>query len=827
INFGTYYQTFDGGSVFLKQDGKPDVDAFQGLGALGGGNANVSVVGNMSHVDVSSPTTGRLPTGGTSLADAVVTGGGNVNVQVGGDLSAAIVTVGQGIGTIQAGQIGDPTNNTTRLNVSPGNAQISVESDNGMNLFIGDPTRFQADPGYTGNGGTASAALWQGLLGCDSCTAQQPNPTAPFAEFTTYTDATSISAYAGGGNIVVRGDYIPANVSLSAADGSIYGITSFELLALPSPTAQIDVLASQSINDLAIGMDGEGSVTTLDYAPDYYLAQTVTSPTQVAAATVAPVPIVQTGDPQSAHIYAVDGSINTVTFYSTEQSDIRAGLDILNPKFEIQNNNPTDVSLIQAGRDILNDEGTSSLDVFSIRVGGPGDVLVDAGRNLEVYNQNAQSIGYGLGIDTVGNADNSLLPRTGASITVMAGIGQNGPDLSAFENAYLDPSGSLQGGSAYLQQLEQWLASRGVDGSAPLTADQAYTALEALPAAQQLLFVEQVYFNELKVGGEAEAAGLGAGGNGYDRAYRAIEALFPGSEPGDTTTGYNGSISVYGQGAIRSDAGGDLNVLVPGGSLTLGFENDTPDLTGEKDTARPGLLTLRGGDINTFTDGDVVVAQSRVFTELGGNILMFSDNGDLNAGKGKVTSLVTSPPQFTMDAYGNVTKSPVTPETGAGIATLTAIPGALPGDVDLYAPHGTIDAGEAGIRVSGNLSIAALQVLNTQNIQVQGKQTGLQPAATVDTVALTAAAAATSAISDIAQNLVKSTASSVSSRHWVISVQVEGFGDSDDDGKSKKRKATPVAYNPASQVSLLGFGPVGKTQRGFLTKEEQDKLGGI
>jgi hypothetical protein len=42
--------------------------------------------------------------------------------------------------------------------------------------------------------------------------------------------------------------------------------------------------------------------------------------------------------------------------------------------------------------------------------------------------------------------------------------------------------------------------------------------------------------------------------------------------------------------------------------------------------------------------------------------------------------------------------------------------------------------------VSGNLSIAALQVLDTQNISVQGKQTGLTPAA---------------AISNMARNLVK------------------------------------------------------------------------
>ncbi len=54
---------------------------------------------------------------------------------------------------------------------------------------------------------------------------------------------------------------------------------------------------------------------------------------------------------------------------------------------------------------------------------------------------------------------------------------------------------------------------------------------------------------------------------------------------------------------------------------------------------------------------------------------------------------------------------------------MQTIPGALPGDINLLAPRGTVDAGAAGIRVSGNLNVAALHVLNADNIQVQGKST--------------------------------------------------------------------------------------------------------
>jgi filamentous hemagglutinin len=219
--------------------------------------------------------------------------------------------------------------------------------------------------------------------------------------------------------------------------------------------------------------------------------------------------------------------------------------------------------------------------------------------------------------------------------------------------------------------------------------------------------IEQIYFAEINAGGQSYATT----GSGYNRSYKAIETLFPGSVIGGTTTAYNGSLSLYQNARIRTDQGGALNVLAPGGGVTLGLENQTPDLTGLTDTARPGLLTLEGGDINIFTDQSVIVAQPRIFTELGGDITVWSTNGDINAGKGKQTSIITSPPNILYDNYANVTKTPATPQTGAGIATLIGVPGVPPGNVDLFGPHGTIDAGEAGIRVSGNFTVAALQIV--------------------------------------------------------------------------------------------------------------------
>jgi hypothetical protein len=47
------------------------------------------------------------------------------------------------------------------------------------------------------------------------------------------------------------------------------------------------------------------------------------------------------------------------------------------------------------------------------------------------------------------------------------------------------------------------------------------------------------------------------------------------------------------------------------------------------------------------------------------------------------------------------------------------------GNVDLIAFVGSVNAGDAGIRVSGDLNIAAVLVLNASNIQVGGSSTGV------------------------------------------------------------------------------------------------------
>ncbi len=139
---------------------------------------------------------------------------------------------------------------------------------------------------------------------------------------------------------------------------------------------------------------------------------------------------------------------------------------------------------------------------------------------------------------------------------------------------------------------------------------------------------------------------------------------------------------------IQTQQGGNVSILGPGGQALIG-STDAPPATGDA-AAGQGILTLEQGDVNIFTDQSLLLAQSRVFAEQGGNMVVWSSNGDINAGKGAKTIADVPPPLYvsdedhynTLDARGEV--------TGAGIATLQTIPDAPPGSVFLLAParHG-------------------------------------------------------------------------------------------------------------------------------------------
>ncbi|UIP18682.1 filamentous hemagglutinin family protein [Achromobacter deleyi] len=540
--------------------------------------------------------------------------------------------------------------------------------------------------------------------------------------------------------------------------------------------------------------------------------------------------------------------------------------------------NADDVSLIEAGRDIR---------LSSFHVAGPGHLSLVAGRNLYASGPGVGNAYQEVNYTSLGAADAAAPLARGASISIMAGAGPTGPDYAALLARYLDPAHRLPAGAALADMpngavrtyegrltLAQWLrekhgyrggdeqaqafleglqASTDADPAQPrrihakdyeqasqvylvnwLEAHHGYAGggqdalayFQALAPEQQAIYARQVYFAELREGGREYNDPASPRLGSYLRGREAIATLFPAVSRSGAPAVYQGGVTMYGGAGIHTYAGGDIQVLTPGGQQIYGVEGSAPPATA-------GVLTQGEGHIQLYSQGSILLGQSRIMTTFGGNIQAWSAQGDINAGRGAKTTVLYTPPRRLYDALGNVSVSPQAPSMGAGIATDNPIPEVPPGDVDLIAPLGTIDAGEAGIRVSGNLNIAALHVANAANVQVQGEAAGIPVVAAVNAAALTSASAAASSAASTAQDAVERSRNEArQSQPSIFSVQILGFGNEGAGGVAGSSPAAAVGagapeggYRPDGMVQILGDGKLTDAQASQLTPEERRRVG--
>jgi filamentous hemagglutinin len=697
-----------------------DLDAYANYGwnvaSLGGGDVIVHSGGDIDNLSAAASDSYFVNpvTGAPTLQQS-----GGLQVTAAGNIGTGEFYAADGSGVLTAGGAfnaapGGSAGSLIALN----SAQVSVNARLGVQLdAVVNPTTL------------SQAAKGGGLKG----------------GFFTYTDGSALDVQSTTGTVTFESTYAPALLGEVAngyggANEQVYPATltatalSGDLVLGPatmfaSSDGQLRLLAGQDI-------DYTGSTTPFIMS-DAFLVDLPTLQTngigQLTNLQTSPFASgAHVDDPNPALVVAGQ-DIDDLTLSVPKATDIVAGRDIVDLTFSGQNLNPTDLTLISAGRDITDPislDNTSEL----ITVGGPGRVDVIAGRNF--------NLGLSQGIQTTGNLDNANLPTSaGANLTIMAGLGQ-APDFAAFLTKIVTPS------ATYQAQLVSYV--EGVTGESDLSFAEAEKLFDGLSEDLQRVLVNEIFFDVLALSGIQDNTVPGAG---FTLGYAAIDALFPNSRSAVATgaSPYSGDVSLS-FSKIYTDSGGNISILVPGGSLDVGLATVPAALQGTvaRNPSDLGIVAEGPGNVDIYTQGDVNVNASRIFTLGGGNILIWSDEGNIDAGKGAKTSVSAPPPQVSVAANGTITETFYGAVAGSGIRTIQALPGVPAGNVNLIAPEGTVNAGDAGIGAAGNINIAAQQVLGVSNIQFGGTATGVPAQVSDIGVALSGAASLASGATNTA-----------------------------------------------------------------------------
>lgn len=540
-----------------------------------------------------------------------------------------------------------------------------------------------------------------------------------------------------------------------------------------------------------------------------------------------------------ARIYAATGDITATGSYGRRTSSsptnekiyqhieinrptkVVAGRDLIDLNIIVQNIHTSDVSTIEAGRNISYGGFQNG---GGLQVAGPGFLVVQAGGDIGPFlpanHNNASEAPVQEGIVSVGNSSptpvgnfyiynaaagggsvgiynqsllgpsnnprrNSLLTQTaatsqGADIITMFGT-KFGVDYRAVIDAYVNPAKATGVAHKYIPELQAFLSQIGKPASGTDDAS-VFAAFLALPADLQQVFVDQVFFAELKAVGIAQLNGQ----TNALRGYEMINTMFPASlgytanslEGGSGSNGANqlvktGDLNLV-HSTTQSRLGGNISIFGPGGNIFVGSLATEPNSSLKLPDL--GILTLGGGAINTFTDQSVRVNASRVLTSQGGEVMMWSSNGDLDAGRGSRT--ISSAPalevQFDQNDYESIDLGGYV--TGSGIQTLRASRFAKAANIYLVAPRGTIDAGTAGIGGSGVVVVLAPVIANAGSIQGQQGTVGVPTVSVPNLGALTAGNNAATASTRSAE---PATANGNREQASIFIVEVVGYGGGD------------------------------------------------
>jgi hypothetical protein len=774
----------------------PRFDKFeQGVGALGGGNVSIESGKNISKLSAVVPTSGRLPGDVGTLPDETklqVFGGGDLSVRAGGDILSGLYYADRGRATIEAdGSIMSAPGTSLHTFLALGDASLSVRARGDLDIqSVFNPTLITQTQDNLGNA-RFSLAKYRSY-------------------FSTLGERSSVQLAAIGGDLSLStgptldqlkvlnprwGQYqsseigadliawslYPPEIRAAAIAGNLSVPVGSGLNIASAAQGTLELLAGDSIS---IGT----TVRLLDNSP-MDLPRTAQPSASLlmlskkilgwSGALYHSSPLLHENDPEPVRIVAAKGDVagaggSAPDLQLSKPAIIQAGRDIRNLHVLGQNLRPEDVTRIEAGRDIFFITPGTGANVqqsnAQITVGGQGRLEVLAGRDVD--------LGSSIGIRSRGNLDNPFLPEGGADILVQAGTATV-VDRAAFINRYLASTDS-----AYRDELLAYM--RLITGDESLSdATVALTGFRNLPVAAQMPLLNTVFFAELRESGKQATDTKSERFGDYSRGIEAAGLMYPSSN-GETlasvennSSPYRGNINLF-FSQIKTEQNGGIDLIAPGGTVNAGMATssglDKGTTVGPSDDASYlGVVTVAGGDIRSYVWNDFLVNQSRVFSLQGGDIQLWSAKGNIDAGRGARVASATPPPRLRVTSSGQVVLDLTQSVAGSGIGALRANPDAPAGNVYLFAPEGTVNAGEAGIRVSGNLTIGAQRVVGADVIQVGGASTGV-PASDTGSAAtgLAGATDAAGSASKSAENAA--VAGRLDDKQLALDVEVVSYG---------------------------------------------------
>jgi filamentous hemagglutinin family protein len=731
-----------------------------GISTAAGGNVNITAGGNV----VSYLYSGSVA---TTLESDAGTGAfgpepGNVTITAGGNVYGHYV-LANGVGTITStgGDIGDPTGaNLFALSLMAGSWDINapngniylqeVRNPNGVFNGVAKTSGLHgtANPGEHLFNYSADAAVdLNAGIGVYLTDDDVPRPDGNVG--VVYPPILDITAGAGGVTLEGNVTLFPSadqELTINTSDGgnligtaSGTGVSQTLLYMSDSPQTGPDTTAQLNAGDLFSPSDNSATLP-------------------IEASSTDPV------------VINISGSMENLNLFTTKETQIMVGGDMINCGFSGQNLNASDITSIMVGGEIYNPSQYAFVNVIQPS-GLPADELPPNFAN------SWKSIFYlalnPLVIATLQvPASNSGISPSGWLAYILSQASLFGSSVtssgqlaaSGLANAFVynpvtgqlgfDSGYNLPFTSTLLSELTQPLTvlvfANGIPETQTIGGKTYFVTttvnwgvptatLDALAVASQSSVVNPGI--GLTVGGPGQfditASSIDLGDSlgilscgttapvTIDSVFGDRYANLASITPTVDGAGDGASVNVTVTGdltmlssTIASLAGGDVSVTSASGSMDLG----SPYLNNSVNGLSYGVYTTDGGNVNVTAAGDINIHGSRIATFNGGNIFIESLDGNVDAGSGgdNQNSVYAS---YVNPVNGESEEDPEA-FVGSGILAYTLVPAsagfqlppnvaAAPGNVTVETPRGDIDAGLAGIQqIALDGSVAAGPTVN-------------------------------------------------------------------------------------------------------------------